>query len=74
MPRYEYRVVNGFTGLPDRDEALINELVADGWEPVGFATISFNDYGGLSEPEADIVGYFRRPVEDATNEAKTAET
>jgi len=72
MPRYEYRVVNGFTSIPERDEPMIAELVANGWEPFSFTNIFTQDFAGESAPEADIVGYFRRPIDDAAG--RTADT
>ena len=73
MPRYEYRVVNGFTSIPHRDESLISELVAEGWEPFSFATVFTQDFAGEGAPEADIVGYFRRPIEDVADEPEAAQ-
>jgi len=73
MPRYEYRVVNGFTSVPRHDESLINELGAEGWEPFSFANVFTQDFAGEGAPEADIVGYFRRPIEDVAGEPEAAQ-
>jgi len=72
MPRYEYRVVNGFTSIPERDEPMIAELVANGWEPFSFTNIFTPDSEGFGPREADVVGYFRRPIEETVREADEA--
>jgi hypothetical protein len=73
MKRYQYRVVNGFIGHPERDGALINEWSAMGWEFVSCTLVGWH-LNGYLPPDPDIAGYFRRALDEADDVTEISDT